>query len=147
MAMFCSRPIAIIEANIDDPPYETSGRGTPVTGMMPRHIPMFWKVWKANQQAMPAAATRPNMSSACMEMCSARHSTHREEQDQHAGADQAELLAGDGEDEVGVLLGHEARTGLRAVEETLPEQAAVADRDPRLGRVVAGTARVEGRDR
>ena len=68
MAMFCSRPSAIIEANIEDPPYDTSGSGTPVTGMMPRHIPMFWKVWKANQQAMPAAATRPNMSSACWEM-------------------------------------------------------------------------------
>ena len=75
MAMFCNSPIAIIETNIDDPPYDTSGRGTPVTGMMPRHIPMFWKVWKANQQAMPAAATRPNMSSACLEMYSARHST------------------------------------------------------------------------
>ena len=75
MAMFWSRPTAIIEANIEDPPYDTSGRGTPVTGMMPRHIPMFWKVWKANQQAMPAAATRPNMSSACIEMCSARHSS------------------------------------------------------------------------
>ena len=32
--------------------------------MMPRHMPTFWKAWKPNQQAMPAAATRPNTSSA-----------------------------------------------------------------------------------
>ena len=56
MAMFCSRLSAIIDANIEDPPYDTSGSGTPVTGMMPRHMPMFWKVWKANQQAMPAVS-------------------------------------------------------------------------------------------
>jgi len=41
--MFCSKPSAIRLANIELPPYDTSGRGTPVTGMMPRHIPMFWK--------------------------------------------------------------------------------------------------------
>ena len=29
-------------ANIDVPPYETNGRGTPVTGMMPRVIATFW---------------------------------------------------------------------------------------------------------
>ena len=59
------------------------------------------------------------------------------------GADQAELLPRDREDEVGVLLGHEAGLGLRAVEQALAEDAAVADRDPGLGGVVAGAARVE----
>ena len=76
-------------------------------------------------------------------MRSARQMHDAEQRDQHAGADQAELLAGDGEDEVGVLLGHEAGPGLRAVEEPLAEQPAVADRDPRLLGVVAGAARVE----
>ena len=66
-----------------------------------------------------------------------------EQRDQDAGADQAELLARDGEDEVGVLLGHEAGAGLRAVEEALAEEPAVADRDPGLLDVVAGAARVE----
>ena len=64
LAMFCNRPMASMPANSDDPPYDTKGRGTPVTGMMPRHMPMFWNAWKPNQQAMPAAATRPNTSSA-----------------------------------------------------------------------------------
>ena len=65
-------------------------------------------------------------------MRSARQMHHAEQRDQHAGADQAELLPGDGEDEVGVLLGHEAGPGLRAVEEALAEEAAVADRDAGL---------------
>ena len=130
-------------ANIELPPYDTNGSGTPVTGMMPRHMPMFWKAWKPNQQAMPAAATRPNTSSVCARDRQRPPDHHAEQRDQHAGADQAELLARDGEDEVGVLLGHEARAGLGAVEEPLAEEPAVADRDPRLLDVVAGAARVE----
>ena len=66
-----------------------------------------------------------------------------EQRDQDARADQAELLPRDREHEVGVLLGHEAGAGLRAVEEPLAEQPAVADRDPGLLDVVAGAARVE----
>ena len=57
------------------PPYDTNGSGTPVTGMMPRHMPMFWNAWKPNQQAIPAAATRPNTSSARRAISSARQST------------------------------------------------------------------------
>ena len=104
---------------------------------------MFWKAWKPNQQAMPAAASRPKTSSVRAAIASARQIDDAEQRDQHAGAEQAELLARDGEDEVGVLLGHEAGPGLRAVEEPLAEEAAVADRDPRLLDVVAGAARVE----
>ena len=104
---------------------------------------MFWKAWKPNQQAMPAAATRPNTSVGTAEIASARQITTPSSAISTPGADQAELLAGDGEDEVGVLLGHEAGPGLRAVEQPLAEQAAVADRDPGLLGVVAGAARVE----
>ena len=106
---------------------------------------MFWNAWKPNQQAIPAPASRPNMSSARAAIRIARQSSDEEQHDDGGRADQAELLAGDREDEVGVLLGHEARLGLRAVEEALPEQSAVADRDPRLRGVVAGAARVVGR--
>ena len=38
--MFCRRPSASMPANIDEPPYDTNGSGTPVTGMMPRHMPV-----------------------------------------------------------------------------------------------------------
>ena len=34
-----------------------------VTGMSPRFIPMFWKIWKPNQDATPTARSRPNGSS------------------------------------------------------------------------------------
>ena len=104
---------------------------------------MFWNAWKPNQQAMPAAATRPKRSSARSGDRQRPPDHHAEQRDQQRRADQAELLAGDGEDEVGVLLGHEAGLGLRAVEEALAEEAAVADRDPGLLGVVAGAARVE----
>ncbi len=36
---------------------------------------MFWKAWKPNQQAMPAAATRPKTSSAWRAMTRARQMT------------------------------------------------------------------------
>ena len=104
---------------------------------------MFWKAWKPNQQAMPAAATRPNRSSASSGDRQRAPDHDRQQHDDHPGPDQAELLAGDGEDEVGVLLGHEARPRLRAVEESLAEEPTVADRDPRLLDVVAGAARIE----
>ena len=73
--MLCSSPTASMEANIEDPPYDTNGSGTPVTGMMPRHIPTFWNAWKPNQQAIPAAATRPKTSSVAHAMASARQMT------------------------------------------------------------------------
>ena len=107
---------------------------------------MFWNAWKPNQHAIPAAATRPkSVVGVRTAICSARQMTTAEQDDQDPGTDQAELLAGHGEDEVGVLLGHEAGPGLRAVEQTLAEDPAVADRDPRLLGVVAGAARVERR--
>ncbi len=111
--------------------------------MMPRHMPTFWNAWKPNQQAMPAAASRPKTSSVRVAIASARQITSAEQRDQHAGAEQPELLPRHGEHEVGVLLGHEPGAGLRAVEQPLAEQPAVADRDPGLLDVVAGAARVE----
>ena len=74
---------------------------------------------------------------------SARQITRQSRTIDQPGADQSELLARDREHEVGVLLGHEPGLGLGAVEEPLPEQAAVADRDPGLLGVVAGAAGVE----
>ncbi len=114
--------MASMPANIELPPYDTNGRGTPVTGMMPRHMPMFWKAWKPNQQAMPGGG-HPAEDVVAVRGDRQRAPDHDAEQaDQQAGADQAELLAGDGEDEVGVLLGHEPGAGLRAVEEALPKR-------------------------
>ena len=107
--MFCSSPIASMPANIELPPYDTNGRGTPVTGMMPRHMPTFWNAWKPNQQAMPRGGDPAEDVVGVPRRCaSARQIDDAEQRDQHSGPDQAELLPRDREDEVGVLLGHEA---------------------------------------
>ena len=47
MWTFCTRPIIARKAIVDDPPYDTSGNGMPVTGMMPIVIPMFSKTCQA----------------------------------------------------------------------------------------------------
>ena len=61
-----------------------------------------------------------------------------------ARADEAELLARDGEDEVGLDRGDEVAAGERAVEQALAVQAAGADRDLGLEAVVAGAGQVLG---
>ena len=104
---------------------------------------MFWNDWKPSQQATPAAASRPKRSGASDGDDQRPPQHDAEQQDEQAGAEQPELLARDGEDEVGVLLRDEAGLGLRPAEDALPEDSAVADRDARLLGVVAGTAWVE----
>ena len=44
---------------IEVPPADTNGNGIPVIGMMPNVIPMFSKVWNANQATTPVAMRRP----------------------------------------------------------------------------------------
>ena len=96
---------------------------------------MFWKAWNANQHTMPTA-TQPPGASASRAMRSPRQHSSANSAMISAAADQPELLAGDREDEVGLLLGHEAAVGLRPVEQPGAEQAAVGDGDVRLGDVV-----------
>lgn len=62
-------------ANIDDPPYDTNGSGSPATGMMPSVIPMFSNAWKANQAMMPAATIVPYSSVVSRAIRQARHRT------------------------------------------------------------------------
>ena len=128
-----------------EPPYDTNGSGSPVTGMMPRVIPMFSKAWKANQATTPVATSRPNRSDGAERRSAGPPEHHPEQQEISRGADEAELLPRDREDEVGLLLGDEAALGLRAVEQALAGQPAGADRDARLLGVVADAARVERR--
>ena len=130
-------------ANIELPPYDTKGRGTPVTGMMPRHIPMFWKAWKPNQQAIPAAATRPKTSSTSPRSpAPARSRTPSSAISTPAPTRPSSSPATVKMKSV-CCSGTKPDAGLRAVEEPLAEQSAVADRDPCLLGVVAGSARVE----
>ena len=43
--------IIIEKANNDDPPYEISGNGIPITGTKPMVIPTLMSVWKSNTEA------------------------------------------------------------------------------------------------
>src|SRR5690242_10604052 len=69
----------------------------------------------------------------------------REQGDDDRGPGETELLPGDREDEVGVLLGDEVAGRQRAVEQAVAEQPARADRDLGLGGAVPGALRVRGR--
>src|SRR5205807_6679303 len=57
-------------------------------------------------------------------------------------ADEPKLLAHDGEDEVGRLLGYEGEVGLGALAQALAGQASRGDGDLRLLQVVGGALRV-----
>src|SRR4051812_32412904 len=58
--MLCRRPIARKVAITDEPPYDIRGRVTPVTGMMPRVMPTFTRIWNMSMAAMPPAIRVPN---------------------------------------------------------------------------------------
>ena len=78
---------------------------------------MFSKDWKANQAMIPAATTVPYSSVRLAGDAAGAPQDDAEQHDDQARADEAELLARDGEDEVGLLLGDELAGGLGAVEE------------------------------
>ena len=85
--------------------------------MMPIVMPMFSNTWIANIASTPTATSVPKKSDDSSAM---RHEPpHQQpvERDQRGAADEAELLSHGGEDEVGVLLGHEAVLRLRALEQ------------------------------
>ena len=90
-----------------------NGSGMPVIGMIPIVIPMFSKIWNMNIASTPTHDERPEEvagqlrgSPDAPRRCTANSASSV------AAADEAELLADRGEDEVGVLLGHVAELGL-----------------------------------
>src|SRR3972149_2828579 len=68
---------------------------------------------------------------------------HDEQADDRQGADEPELLADDREDEVGVRLGQVEELLARAAD-ALPEEAPVAEREPRLDDLEAAAAEAAG---
>ena len=108
----------------------------PVTGMMPIVIPTFSKIWNISMASTPTHTSMPNSSRASCAVRQMRQTMMQNSASSVAGADEAELLAHRGEDEVGVLLGHVAEPGLAALEQSLAERAAGADRGLRLVDVV-----------
>ena len=102
------------EAMTAEPPYDMNGSGIPVIGMIPIVMPTFSKIWIANIASTPMATSVPKKSDDSRAMRQSRQAKQRVEQQQRGAADEAEVLADRGEDEVGVLFGHEAVLGLHA---------------------------------
>ncbi len=89
----------------EEPPADTSGSGTPMTGKSPMTAPMLMMAWPMSQAMMPAEATRTKRSWVRADEPVAGPGQHAEEDEDHERARQPELLADDGEDEVVVGLG------------------------------------------
>lgn len=61
-------PIANIVVMSEEPPDDTSGRPTPMTGSMPMTEPMLTMAWLSTHAMMPAAAIRTKSDSARVTM-------------------------------------------------------------------------------
>ena len=85
-------------------------------GMMPIVMPAFWNTLKATNVKSPAQIKRPKTSRDTTAACRTRQAITPSSDSSPDGADEAQLLAHGGEDEVGLLLGHVAEIGLGAVQ-------------------------------
>ena len=63
-----SSPIAANNTTMAEPPCETSGSGTPVTGRSESTTPMLIIAWPQIQTTIPSASRAPNVSGAFREM-------------------------------------------------------------------------------
>src|SRR5690606_9783799 len=50
------------DASIEEPPCDTKGSGMPVTGMMPRFMPMFSNTWNSSMDSTPTQMSMPIVS-------------------------------------------------------------------------------------
>ena len=134
---------AIEKLRKDDPPALMNGSGSPVTGMIPIVIPMLTKTWKVNMAAMPRATRAPNRSRAVGGDHQQSPNDHQEGGDHEDPADESQLFADRGEDEVGALLGDILEVGLLTLEETFAGELARAHRKLALTHVPTDPGRVE----
>src|ERR1700737_1512942 len=102
-----------------------NGSGIPAIGMMPIVMPTFSNTWNTSMASPPTQIRVPPRRRP-----PAPPPPHEQEQaEQHGRADQPEVLAHRGEDEVGVLLRHVRQVGLGPPEQTLARHPARADGD------------------
>ena len=88
-------------ATSDDPPYETNGSVTPVSGITRVTPPMMTNVCTPRIVARPAANSFENGRVGLDRDAERAADEQHERDDDRDGAEQAELLADGGEDEVG----------------------------------------------
>ena len=119
------------------PPNDTNGSGTPDTGSRPTTDPMLMTACPTIHAVMPPASSMPNRSGARSAVRTPRYASPANSPIDERAAEQAELLADDGEDEVGVRGREEPPLGPARAEPDAGPPAA-AERDERLGDLVAG---------
>ena len=77
-AMFTRMPAPASWSTSADPPNDTNGSGTPVTGSTPTTAPMLITAWPTTHTVAPAASNAPNRSGARRPRCALRaHRTRR----------------------------------------------------------------------
>ena len=124
-----------------DPPLETSGSGTPMTGSSPTTAPMLTRACPRIHARTPAVAILTKMSSVREHDPEQPDGEQREQREDGERADEPELLADDREDEVVVRLG-QPRPLLPALPQAEAPPAAGGQRPERVQRLPAGALRV-----
>ena len=136
-----STPTSASDTIIADPPYETNGRVSPLVGSMPSATATFSTPCTTMSDVIPKASSDPKSSGWRAAMRNPRAATAANKARTSAGADQPELLADDGEDEVGVG-GWQVVHLLLALPQADARQAARAEGDERLAELEAVAERV-----
>ena len=111
------------------PPAEKNGNVTPMTGRSARHMPIFETDCKAMSPKKPKHMQRPRSSLAFDAIYSTRRRYNNNNTMMAGAADEAELLAGNGEDKITVLERDEVCFDTRTVKQPFAGQLAAADGD------------------
>ena len=144
--MLISTPAAAMVITSDEPPKEMNGSGIPVTGSTPTTAPMLISVSAADPGHEPEREQRAEAVGRLRGRPDPEPHEAAEEDEHQSGPDDAELLADDREDEVGVRVGQEAPLCLPAAEPGA-EEVARPEPDQRLDDLVARARAVGRRDR
>ena len=113
--MLSSNAAATMHVTSELPPNEMNGSGTPVTGHDDVTTPMLIEALaRRSSDAQPTASSEPKRSGARERDAHGAVGEHDEEREHDDRPEQAQLLADDREDEVGVLFGQ--------IEELLPRE-------------------------
>ena len=130
---------------VAEPPYEISGKGMPVTGRSPICIETLIRMWKMKKQISDRTRNVPPRSRDAFATDERLDDQEQIQREHDADADEAPLLAEDGEDEVGVAGGEVLEVDLRPVQESFAGDAAGAGGDLGLHHLIAGAERIARR--
>ena len=144
-ATFATMPAPSIVITSDEPPADRNGSVMPDTGSRPTTAPRLITACPTIHAVTPAATSVPKRSGARRATRKPTRPKPGEQPEHEQAADEAELLADDREDEVGVRVREEHPLGAAGAEPDAVH-AAAAERDQRLRDLVAGVRRVLATD-